>query len=148
MLKNIISRLIAQWFTFESADLQNPEAWIPSPALIGCRRELGGEDPEKQAKLEKDIVAWVIREIRDREKEIEKEKVIKEFVGFKLADPKPFKRVASSKLAEEIENAKKQRKDWQTLSNISYALREASSKYIKDYDNLEAPREVVEDPLL
>ncbi|PMD19453.1 hypothetical protein NA56DRAFT_705628 [Hyaloscypha hepaticicola] len=54
MLKNIISKMMSLWFTSDSTDLQNPEAWIASPALIECRKELGGEDPEKQAKLEKD----------------------------------------------------------------------------------------------
>jgi hypothetical protein len=148
ILKAIIFKMIQTWYTISPGDEGNPEAWIASTALVKCRQDLKGGDLAKQAELEKDTVASVIKALRQREKDIEAKKVIKDVADVKLVDPQKTKRVASCKLEYELGEAKKQKKKWATLGTISAEYKKFSEEYIKEFGALEAPADVVEDPLL
>ena len=147
----LLNTMIEHWYYRDPDEPTNYQLWIPSAELIKLRKELKGSNPPNEADLAKQISETIVKGMKKRLREAEKEKELVEQLdtNFGLIPGAPkVKRVASSQLqAEHIRN-KRMKIDWSKLMNLVKGTKNMSDVYLSEYGELGASPLIVHDQSL
>lgn len=144
----LLNTMIDHWFDRDPDEPHNHETWVPSAEILKLRKELKGPEPPNEADLSKEITETIVRGMKKRLREIEKEQELVEQLNanFGLIPGAPkVKRVASSQLEAELIRNKKMKVDWSKLMNLVKGTKNMSDVYLTEYGELGAPPYVVND---
>jgi hypothetical protein len=145
----LLNTMIDHWFERDPDQPNNHQMWIPSANLKKLHKDLKGPKPPNEADLNKEISEIIVKGLKRRLRDAEKEKELVEQLNtsFGIAPgASKVKRVASSQLQAELERNKRMRIDWSKILNLVQGNKEISDVYLTKYGEFGVPADIVHDP--
>ncbi|OBT80753.1 hypothetical protein VF21_00138 [Pseudogymnoascus sp. 05NY08] len=149
---NVIEAMINVWFIKDDPEApENPQTWVATKALKMRAGQLRGPSPRDEAKVNKEITEEIhkalARRLRSERKSREMSAVFES--ALILADPKKrVKRVASAELEGEMEGAKRQKREWDKLENLTWNVHSLKVAYEDTWGEFLPPAIPLADPWL
>jgi hypothetical protein len=148
LMITLLNTMIDHWFDRDPDEPNNHQMWIPSVSLKKLHKELKGSKPPNEADLNKEISETIVKGMKKRLREAEKEMELVEQLntdfGITPSVPK-VKRVASSQLQAELDRNKIMKTDWSKILNLVQGTKDMSDVYLSKYGELGAPPNIIYD---
>lgn len=150
VLLNVIEAMINLWFVRDDRrHPENPQTWVATEALKMRTDELCGPNPQGDGKINKaineEINKALARQMRAERRSRELSGIFE--TDLMISDPKKrVKRVASAELEGELERAKRQRREWDKLQNITNNVHTMKMAYEDTWGALLPPANSIADP--